>query len=109
MFTNSGMSLACDAAVRAEVEDEGGIMIPELATNRSTQANALRELLIEDASRPFRIMHGPLLRVKLVRVRMPCFCWQHFPCAPIMISEVLPTRLMASADCVFFTDKSMKE
>ena len=56
--------------VREEVEDEGGIMIPELATNKSRLANALRELLILEASRPFKIMHGPLLRVKLVRVSL---------------------------------------
>ena len=54
--------------MKEEVEDEGGIMIPELGANRSEQVTALRTTLIEEASRPFQIMHGPLLRVKLVRV-----------------------------------------
>ena len=55
-------------AVREEVEDEGGIMIPELATDKSQVAQTLRELMIEESSRPFKIMRGPLLHVKLVRV-----------------------------------------
>ena len=50
------------------MEDEGGIMIPELASDKSQAALTLRELLIEESSKPFKIMRGPLLRVKLVRV-----------------------------------------
>lgn len=45
-------------------------MIPELGTNRSGGATVLRNLLIEEASKPFKIMQGPLLRVKLVRVSL---------------------------------------
>lgn len=47
-------------------------MIPELASSKSRQATALRDLLIKEASKPFKIMHGPLLRVKLVRVSVLC-------------------------------------
>ncbi len=64
---------ACFTTVREEVEDEGGIMIPELASDKSQTALTLRELLIEESSKPFKIMRGPLLRVKLVRVSIPRF------------------------------------
>lgn len=43
-------------------------MIPELASKKSMPSLALRTLLLNEASQPFQIMQGPLLRVKLVRV-----------------------------------------
>ena len=54
------------------VEAEGGIMIPELATKQSVPSRTLREVLLHEAGHPFKIMQGPMLRVKLVRVRPPC-------------------------------------
>lgn len=52
------------------MEDEGGIMIPELASNRPGPVQALRDLLLKEAARPFKLMQGPLLRVKLVQVSL---------------------------------------
>ena len=55
-----------------DVEAEGGIMIPELATKQSMPSKTLREVLLHEAGHPFKIMQGPMLRVKLVRVSPPC-------------------------------------
>jgi len=58
-----GSDLETCLAVKEEVEDEGGILIPELAS-----AQALRDLLLKEAAQPFKLMRGPLLRVKLIQV-----------------------------------------
>lgn len=61
-----GLSHHCSAG--EEADDEGGIMIPELASKKSAPSSGLRQLLLAEASRPFKIMQGPLLRCTLIRV-----------------------------------------
>ena len=43
-------------------------MIPELATKKSVPSSTLRDMLLREASHPFKIMQGPLLRAKLIRI-----------------------------------------
>ena len=52
----------------ASAEEEEGVTVPELSRAHTARSRALRTVLLEEASRPFDIMKGPLLRIRLYSI-----------------------------------------
>ena len=94
MYWSWPLSVFSSFCAVPEVEDEGGIMIPELAGAKSKEAQRLRQMLLDDASEPFKIMQGPLLRVLIVRVPPS-------PFLPLPLLGVIP--IQSAADTIWLS------